>query len=318
MSGYDHILLIGFGGPERPEDVRPFLAEVTRGARIPAERVEEVAHHYAAVGGGSTYNALASRLVEALTTGLRQRGVALPVFMGMRVWHPFLREVVSEIHSRGLRHGLGVVLAPHRSEASFERYLRSVEEARSLADAGPLRYDYVGPWHEQAGFIEAQADRARAALAMLPASERSAAHLVCCAHSIPVEMARRSRYAQEFEASSRLLATRLGTNAWSLAYQSRSGDPRQPWLEPDVTDELRRLHASGVGRVIVVPVGFLFDHTEVLYDLDIEARQAAERLGMAFHRASTVMDHPAFVEMFVELIRNRVYESANNQIPITK
>ena len=301
----DHILIIGFGGPERPEDVRPFLEEVTRGARVPAARLDEVAHHYAVIGGASPYNASTFRLVEALNARLRVAQATLPVFVGMRNWRPFLRDALREIHARGLRQGLGFILAPHRSDASFEKYVRSVEEARRLC-AEEIRYDYVGPWHDHPGFSGAQAERVRDVLDTLPAGVRADAHLLFSAHSIPLEMAARSRYAEEFETSSRLVAQRLGHAAWSLAYQSRSGDPRQPWLEPDVGAALQRLRASGVLRVIVVPIGFLFDHTEVLYDLDIEASDQARRLGLEFRRASTVTDHPAFVETLAQMIRQHL------------
>lgn len=296
----DHALVVGFGGPERPEDVRPFLEEVTRGARVPPARLDAVARHYALTGGASPYNAHTRRLVDAVTRRLAARGASLPVFVGMRNWHPFLRDVLPRIRQQDLSRGVAFVLAPHRCEASFEKYVRSVEEARAATGDALRPYDYVGPWHEAPGFIEAQAAHVSHELDRLPDAQWKAAHLIFCAHSIPVEVAGRSRYAEEFDASSRLVAQRLGHASWSLAYQSRSGEPRQPWLGPDVGDELTRLASSGVRHVVLVPIGFLSDHTEVLYDLDIEAREHAGRLGLGFHRASTVMDHPAFVDMIVE------------------
>jgi len=302
----DHVLFVGFGGPERPEDVRPFLEEVTRGARVPAARLDAVAQHYPLTGGASPYNAHTRRLVDAVAQRLAAQGVRLPVFVGMRNWHPFLRDVLARIRQQGLTHGVAFVLAPHRCEASFGKYLRSVEEARASAGGALQPYSYIGAWHEAPGFIEAQAAQVSRELDRLPAADRKASHLLFCAHSIPVEMAGGSRYAEEFDASSRLVARRLEHASWSLAYQSRSGDPRQPWLEPAVGEELARLASSSVRRVVLVPIGFLSDHTEVLYDLDIEAREQAGRLGLGFHRASSVMDHPAFVEMIVERLCARV------------
>jgi ferrochelatase len=299
----DHLLVIGFGGPPRAEDVRPFLQFVAQGAPIPPERLAEVERHYHATGGGSPYNAHTQRLVDRLRERLREDGVALPVFLGLRNWHPFLQETIRDIAAQRLSRGLGIVLAPHRSEVSYERYRRNVEEAMAQAAAPQLAYTYLRPWHEEPGFIEAQADRVRAALAALSPAARAQVHLLFSAHSIPVEMARRCQYEAEYRRSCELVAQALGQTAWSLAYQSRSGSPRQPWLEPDVETMLERLQGEGVRRIALVPIGFLSDHTEVLYDLDVEAQAAAQRLGMAYVRASTVMDHPAFVAMLSRLAR---------------
>jgi ferrochelatase len=298
----DHILVIGFGGPERPEDVRPFLEEVTRGLRIPPQRLEAVAHHYADTGGASPYNRLTRQQVERLTERLRAAGVELPIFLGMRTWHPFLRDVLPALGRSGLQHGIGLVLAPHRSHASFEKYLETIDQVRRDADGPTPSYEYVGPWHTDEGFIAAQADHARRALAELPLADRDVAWLVFTAHSIPTEMAQRSRYAEEFRASSRLVAEALGIPRWRLAYQSRSGDPRQPWLEPDVDSALEALAGEGARAVVLVPIGFLCDHTEVLYDLDLEAAQAAARRGLRCARASTVMDHPRFIDALAQHI----------------
>lgn len=301
---YDHVLMIGFGGPERPEDIRPFLTEVTRGTRVPEARLQDVVHHYEAVGGRSPYNAYTRRLFAAMVERLRQEGIDAPCFLGMRNWHPFLRDTLDEIRGQGLTRGIGLILAPHRSEASFEKYVRAVEEANAASGAS-VTYDYLPPWHEHPLFIEAQADQVRQALERLPLAERASAHLLFTAHSIPREMAQRSRYAQEFESSSRLVAERLGCAAFSCAYQSRSGPPSQPWLEPDVAAAIRTLATAGVRQVVVVPVGFLCDNVEVLFDLDIEARGEAERAAIGFSRASTVMDHPRFVELLSRLVREQ-------------
>jgi len=299
----DHLLVIAFGGPPRPEDVKPFLERVSQGRRIPPERLAEVAHHYEVTGGFSPYNAHTEQLVEALRVRLREASITLPLAVGMRNWHPFLAQTLRDLSAQGLTHGLGIILAPHRCESSFGQYLKNVEEAKIEASAPQMRYEYLAPWHDHPRFIEAQADHLRRALDRVPASERQTAWLIFTAHSIPVEMAQRNHYVEEFETSSRLVANAVGWTRWHCGYQSRSGSPHQPWLTPDVAAVLQVVRAQGARHAIIVPIGFLSDHTEVLYDLDLEARQEAERLGLVYHRASTVMDHPAFVDMFVQLIR---------------
>lgn len=297
-AAIDHILIIGFGGPTKPDEIQPFLEEVTRGLPIPPARVQEVAHHYEAVGGRSPYNEYTRRFFTKLQERLRATGVGLPMFLGMRNWHPFLRDVMGEIKRQGLTRGLGVILAPHRCDSSYEKYIRNVENATVHAAALDIHYEYLPPWHEHPLFIEAQAAQVKRALKSAPPG----AHLLFSAHSIPVEMAQRCRYVEEFRASSEAVAKALGWTKWSLAYQSRSGNPRQPWLEPDVASAIRELKQQDARHVIVVPIGFLCDHVEVLFDLDIEAKQAAQEAGIGFSRASTVMDHPKFVEMFAQLI----------------
>lgn len=313
-AGFDHLLMVGFGGPTRPEEIRPFLAEVTRGAPIPPARLENVLHHYEAVGGRSRYNEDTERLVRALELLLRARGIHHPVFMGMRNWHPFLKDVMATIRQRGLRRGLGVILAPHRSDASFDKYIRNVEEAKAHASATAIEYEYLGPWYDHSGFIEAQADEVGKVLQALSPVERERVHLLFCAHSIPAAMAQQCGYAQEFETSSHAVAERLEHRGWSLAYQSRSGTPQEPWLEPDVESVIRQLPDRGARHVVVVPIGFLCEHVEVLFDLDIEARQEAQRAGLGYHRASTVLDHPSFVEMFAQLIEGQMAGYARREM----
>jgi ferrochelatase len=303
---FDHILVIGFGGPTRPEEVLPFLKVVTKGSNVPEERLAQVAKHYEATGGSSPYNEHTFRLVEKLKKSLKADGVMLPVFTGMRNWHPFLAETLAGIKQRGFVKGIGVILAPHRSQASFDRYVRSVDEAIAETGAAGLKFDYLKPWHTHPLFIQAQADRVRGTLDTLDPGQKEGAHLLFCAHSIPVEMARASHYAEEFRESSERVAKELNHSGWSIAYQSRSGPPTQPWLEPDILSVIRGLKQKGWRAVVPVPIGFLSDHTEVLYDLDIEAQREARAAEIGFRRAPTVMDHPKFVEMLTALIRERV------------
>ena len=302
----DHLLLIGFGGPARREDVRPFLEEVAGGHGIPPARLAEVERHYELTGGSSPYNAYAQQLFERVRAMLASAGVTLPAFLGLRHAAPRLTDVVRDIHDRKLQHGVAIVLAPHRAYASFGKYVENVEGAKIAASAQSTRCDYLRPWHDEPGFVEAQADRVRGLLNAVPAKERAATHLLFCAHSIPMEMPGRPQYEDEFRRSSQLVAQTLKHDFWSLAYQSRSGPPQQRWLEPDVLRVLRELRDRGIRRVVVVPIGFLFDHTEVLYDLDHEAKDEAQRLGLEFYRAHTVMDHPRFVAMLAALVQEHV------------
>lgn len=301
---FDHILVIGFGGPTKPEEIRPFIENVTRGIPIPEERLKEVEHHYHEVGGFSPYNVYTFRLFHKLGEKLAQDGSSLPLFIGMRNWDPYLKDTMAEIKSRGLKKGIGVILAPHRSDASFEKYIRNVEDAKKTAGAEDILYEYLPSWFNHPGFIEAQADEIQKVLEKLSAEKRGAVPVVFSAHSIPVDMASKSRYAEEVLHTSEKTAEKLNLKNWRLAWQSRSGSPRQPWLEPDVCSVIRELAAKSEKDVILVPVGFLCDNVEVLFDLDIEAKQEAEKCSMNYFRASTVMDHPRFVAMFSELILN--------------
>jgi len=306
MQRADHALLIGFGGPERPEEVRPFLEQFTRGTRIPEERLREVEFHYRVTGGFSPYNSHARRLFGKLKEQLE-----IPLFLGMRNWKPFLADTLRGIVDRGLRSGLAVVLAPHRSEASFGRYLESLQSA--VREAGvPVEYRTLPPWHDHPGFVGAQAQRIRPLW-----GDGAGKHLLFTAHSIPLEIAKASSYVEEIEASGRAVAGVVGAARWSVAYQSRSGPPGQPWLEPDIRAEIRRLKTDGVRAIVAAPVGFLFDHTEVLYDLDVEAKQVAGQEGLLFLRAPTVMDHPQFVRMFAELIQKQVQLVPGTGVPGT-
>jgi protoporphyrin/coproporphyrin ferrochelatase len=303
MSDIDSVLLIAFGGPEKPEDIRPFLRMVSEGRRIPSERIGEVAHHYEVIGGRSPLGELTRLQAAGLRQALAREGDVRPVYVGMRNWHPFLRETLAEMRERGHRRALGIILSSLQTEASWERYVGDVAAAREKVGAGVPEVAFAPAWTEHPLFIEAMVDRAATALAQVPATRRDAAHLVFTAHSVPAAMAAGSPYAAQFEAVAARIAARLGHRRWSLAYQSRSGSPREPWLEPDIGDALRLLARHDVRDVVVAPIGFVCDHVEVLYDLDVAARQLAETLGLSFHRAAAANDHPCFIAMLAELVR---------------
>ena len=299
----DAVMLIGFGGPTRPEEVRPFLDNVLRGRPVPKERYEEVAHHYEVMGGRSPYNEHTMRQADALRARLGRDGIEVPVVVGMRNWHPYLVDTIRELTQSGARNVLGFVLAAHRCEASWERYQGAVEDARAKIGAAAPLVEYPGRWHTHPKFIEAVADRVAEAFSRLDQNEAKRAQLIFTAHSIPVAMDAASGYADQIRESALAVATRLGHNEWTLAFQSRSGAPRDPWLEPDISEVIRTLE----GRpAVVMPIGFLCDHVEVLYDLDVEAAGIARESGVEMVRAATVGDQPAFIEMVAEIVRQRL------------
>ena len=303
MSNVDSVLLIAFGGPEKREDIRPFLEIVSAGRRIPPGRLDEAARHYELIGGRSPLTELTMRQAEGLRQALQRDGMPTPVYVGMRNWHPFLHETLAAMKDLGHRRALGIILSSFQAEASWERYLADVAAAREKVGPGAPEVAYAPAWFDHPHFIEAGADRIRGALSAIPPDRQQAAQLVFTAHSVPAAMPDGSPYVAQFTAAARAVAASLNHQRWSVAYQSRSGAPREPWLEPDIAEVLRQLAKEEVGDVVVAPIGFVCDHVEVLYDLDVEARRLAEKLGMRFHRAEAVNDHPAFVEMLADLAR---------------
>ncbi len=306
MAVHDSVLLLAFGGPTRFEEVRPFLDNVLRGRPVPKERYEEVVDHYKEVGGSSPLNRLTLIQAEGLRDVLRKDGSDLPVYVGMRHWDPYIHDTLLAMARDGRRRSVGIILAAHPNDASRESYRQAVDDGRRKAGADAPAIDYVEPWFDHPLFIEAQAARVREALAAVPEERRGAAVLVCTAHSIPAGMARASGYDTNLKRTGDLVARGAGFGGFRLAYQSRSGRPEDPWLEPDIGDALRTLGREGVRDVVVAPIGFVSDHVEVLYDLDIAARRIAGEIGLGFHRAGTVGDHPAFVRMMAAVVRDTV------------
>lgn len=298
----DSVLLIAFGGPTRPEEIRPFLENVTRGRRIPPERLEKVARHYERMPGGrSPLPELTERQAAGLRAALERAGRPLPVYVGMRNWRPYLPETLAAMAAEGRRQALGIILSSFRTEASWERYQRDVADARARVAEAPA-VTFAPEWSGHRQFIEAQAERAAAALVEVPEARRSWTPLIFTAHSVPVAMAEASPYVAELTERSERVARRLAHKRWSIAYQSRSGDPRESWLEPDIGEVVRSLANDGERDVVVVPIGFVCDHVEVLYDLDVEVRAVAEARGMRVHRAAALNDHPKFVELLADLV----------------
>lgn len=300
---FDAVLVVAFGGPEGLADVRPFLANVLRGRRVAPERVEEVAKHYELFGGVSPITAITRRQAEGLKTHLAARGLNLPVYLGMRNWHPLLPDTLEAMAKDGVTHAIGFVCAPHRSYSSCTQYRENVVQARtSVVNAGlpDVSVTYVGDWHSHPLFIDANARHVRVAIETLPPPLRAAARVVFTAHSIPVAMAGAPRYRAQLLESARLVAERLGVVDWALVFQSRSGRPDDPWLEPDVCSYLRAERARGLAAAVLCPIGFVCDHVEVLYDLDTEAAQVCHDAGLPMARAATVNDDPMFLEMMAD------------------
>ena len=308
-SPFDAVLLISFGGPQGLDDIRPFLANVLRGRRVPPARVEEVARHYERFGGVSPITELTRRQAAGLRERLDREGPPLPVYVGMRNWHPFLADTLKEMAEAGVRRAVGLILAGFRSWSSCGQYRDNVLTARGeLRAAGhpDVEVSYVGDWHAHERFIDAWAARVEAALDALPAPERDGARLVFTAHSIPVGMAASETYRGQLTVAARLVAERLGRADWTLVYQSRSGRPQDPWLEPDVCDYLRTAAADGLDAVVICPLGFVADHVEVLYDLDVEAAAVCAELGITMRRAASVNDDPRFLDMMADVVRSTV------------
>lgn len=302
---FDAVLLVAFGGPQGPDDVRPFLENVLRGRRVSRERIDEVAHHYERFGGVSPLTSLTLAQARALEAALRARDLPLPVYVGMRNWHPYLADTLVEMSRAGVRRAIGVLAAAQRSYSGCTQYRENVRDARvALAQSGAPAIDvtYVGDWHEHPGFIEANADHVRQAIARLPADRRDRARLVFTAHSIPIGMAERYPYEVQLRAAAERIAESAGRADWALVYQSRSGRPGDPWLEPDVCDYLRAEAASGLDTVVLCPVGFLCDHVEVLYDLDVEAADTCQETGITVARAEAVNTHPRFIDALADAV----------------
>jgi ferrochelatase len=303
---YDAVLVVSFGGPEGDEEVMPFLANVLRGRNVPESRMREVAHHYELFGGVSPINGQNRRLIAALERELAERGPRLPVYWGNRNWHPMLPDTLRQMRDDGVESALAFVTSAYSSYSGCRQYREDVERAREAAGPGAPRVEKLRAFFNHPGFVGPNVENLRAALAEVPDARRAAARVAFTAHSIPSSMAAGCDYERQLLETCRLVAEGAGHADWRLVFQSRSGPPTQPWLEPDVCDHLRELKGGGVSDVVVAPVGFISDHMEVLYDLDTEARALAGELGLNMLRAATVGTHTDFVRMIRELIVERV------------
>ena len=303
----DAVLLVSFGGPEGPDDVLPFMRNVTDGRGIPDERLEEVSQHYHARAGVSPINEQCRQLRAALEQELHDAGHDLRVYWGNRNWHPYLADTLREMRDDGVQHAVAVLTSAYSSYSGCRQYREDVERARREVGEGAPTFEKVRAYYNHPGFVLPQVDFVRDALAELPDALRDDARVVFTTHSIPHTMSRHCDYEVQTYEVCRLVMEELGSDrGWDLVYNSRSGPEFVPWLEPDVNDHLEVLADDGVAAVVVVPVGFISDHMEVVHDLDTEAAQTAERVGLAFARAATVGTDPRFVAGLRELVEEHL------------
>jgi len=304
---YDAILVVSFGGPESPDDVIPFLENVLRGRNVPRERMLAVAEHYYHFGGKSPINQQTRELIAALEAELAQHGPKLPVYWGNRNWHPLLPETLLQMKKDGVRRVLGFVTSAYSSYSGCRQYREDIARAQQEVGEGAPEVDKLRVFFNHPGFIEATTERVGDALAAVPVGAKENVQVVYIAHSIPVSMAATSDYVRQLEEVRRLVSHKLGVSNDAHVYQSRSGAPGQPWLEPDILDYLRAVKTQNLASAVVLaPISFISDHMEVLYDLDVEARQLCDSLPLVMTRAKTVGVHPKFVAMIRELILERV------------
>jgi ferrochelatase len=303
---YDALLLLSFGGPEAMNEVIPFLQNVAQGRNIPRERLEEVAAHYYDFGGVSPINAQNRALIAALESHLKDTGLELPIYFGNRNSHPFVTDTIRQMRDDGIGRALVFVTSAFSSYSGCRQYREDVIGALETVGAGSPMFDKLRVFYNHPGFIEPMIEKTLQALDQFPADVRQDVHIVFTAHSIPLGMARHSDYVAQLQETCRLIAEGIGTANYTLVYQSRSGPPHVPWLEPDICDYLNQLKAQQINKVIIVPIGFISDHMEVLFDLDTEAKQLAAELGISLVRAETVGTHPLFIAMIRELIVERM------------
>jgi ferrochelatase len=313
MRPYDAMLIVSFGGPEGMADVMPFLENVTAGRGVPRERLEEVAEHYVQVGGVSPINGHNRALQAAVRADFAEHGLELPVYWGNRHWAPTLTEVLAQMRDDGITNAIAILTSAYASFSSCRQYLDAIEVARAEVGEGAPHVDRLRQYYNHPGFIDPMTDAAIAALQTLPQGERASAHLAFVAHSIPTVMDVSAgpdggAYAEQLIDAAALVAAGVGDHQASLSFCSRSGSPSVPWLEPDINDRLAEVKQNGARAVVVVPIGFVSDHMEVVYDLDTEAAATASDLGLSFARAATVGTDPRFVGMIRELVLERMGE----------
>jgi ferrochelatase len=300
---YDALMIVSFGGPEGMGDVIPFLNNVLRGKNVSEARKLEVARHYKIFQGVSPINGHNRELKRLLETEIAKRGLDLPVYWGNRNWKPMLDDTLAEMKKNGIQNALGYFTSAYSSYSGCRQYRENIEAARKIVGQGAPEVHKLRAFYDHPLFIESVIERIRNTFS--GAFDSQKVSLVFTAHSIPVEMAKTSKYVEQLQEACALVAGELGTENWQLAYQSRSGPPHVPWLEPDICDCLEKLKAKGIEDVVVSPIGFVSDHMEVLFDLDVEAKEKAQDLGLVFHRAPTPGCDERIVHMILELVSER-------------
>jgi protoporphyrin/coproporphyrin ferrochelatase len=310
MNSFDAVLVVSFGGPEKREDVMPFLENVLSGKNVPRERMLEVAEHYYHFDGRSPINDQNRQLIAALEQEFKNHGVKVPIYWGNRNWHPLLPETLKQMQADGIRHAAALTTSAFGSYSGCRQYREDIARAQQASGTEEMVIEKLPNFWDRQEFIEAMTDRVRAAMDMLPPAEHSGAghpkaeQLIFTAHSIPMSMADASPYVRQLKEASARVAAACGMSTWTLVYQSRSGPPSQPWLEPDICEYLREQYAAGIRSVILCPIGFISDHMEVLYDLDTEARALCDEIGMKMVRAGTAGSHPKLISMVRDMVLN--------------
>jgi ferrochelatase len=300
MNSFDALLVVSFGGPEKHEDVLPFLENVLRGRNVPRERMLEVAEHYYHFNGHSPINKQNLELIAALGREFQALNMNLPVYWGNRNWHPLLPDTLKKMRADGVRRAVAFATSAFGSYSGCRQYRENITTALQSGGVSDMVIEKLPNFWDRPEFLEVMAERVRDSEAKLPDAQQ----VVFTAHSIPVSMAQSSPYARQLEIASEHVASACGMRHWSLVYQSRSGPPTQPWLEPDISDYLRAQHGAGVQRVIICPIGFVSDHMEVLYDLDTQVKEMCDEMGMKMVRAGTAGSHPRIVSMIRDMVVN--------------
>jgi ferrochelatase len=309
-ASYDAILIVSFGGPEGPDEVLPFLENVLRGKPVPRERMLEVAEHYQHFGGVSPINGQNRQLIAALEKELASRGHTLPVYWGNRNWKPLLTDTLRQMADDGIQRALAFMTSAYSSYSGCRQYREDIDRARESVGPKAPQVEKLRVFFNHPGFVEPMIESVRACLTEISEERRGTTPLLFTAHSIPLAMADNCRYVEQLQETCRLVAQAAGHDNWELVYQSRSGPLQQPWLEPDVCEHIKELHErEPLTDLVILPVGFISDHLEVLYDIDTEARALCDELGINMHRAATVGTHPRFIEMIRLLIEERLDSS---------
>ncbi len=308
---YDALLIVSFGGPERMADVTPFLENVLRRRNVSAERMRAVANHYEMFGGVSPINEQNRNLIAALQEELAVNGPSIPIYWGNRNWHPLLADTVWQMAADGIKKALAFVTSAYSSYSSCRQYLENIAEARDQVGSSAPQIIKLRAFYNHPLFIEANVDCLQAALSTIPEARRASTQIAFTAHSIPQSMADNCQYESQLRETSRLISLAANRDSWRLVYQSRSGLPTQPWLGPDILDYLKELKRST--DVVIAPIGFVSDHMEVIYDLDTEARQFCDEVGLNMARASTAGTHPLFIRMIRELVLERANPGASRR-----
>jgi protoporphyrin/coproporphyrin ferrochelatase len=310
---YDAVMIVSFGGPEGMDDVRPFLENVLRGKNVPAARMEEVVHHYKHFDGVSPINAQNRELKILLEAELKAKGIEVPVYWGNRNWHPFLADTIQAMHDTGIRRCLNYMTSAYSSYSGCRQYREDIEKATQELGVEDMEFGKIRVFYNHPDWIELNRFRVSEALKQIPEARRSQARIVFTAHSIPTAMSDNCRYVAQLETAAQLVSEAVGHSAYALVYQSRSGPPNMPWLEPDVSDHLTELKAQGVEDVVVHPLGFVSDHLEVLFDLDVEAQEHCTEIGLNMVRSKSAGNHPVMISMIRELVEERLSDDVTER-----